>query len=101
MKDSVVVDLDLIFTFIHNVLKIESSRCSDKFYWKYFNYGAKSAETYLRELFTEGYFTFDEIEEIISHYNDDLFNSNTAERHGRLFVTSLFLDSIDFKRGSL
>lgn len=108
MKNSVIIDLDLIFTFIRNALKIESSRCSDELFRKYFNLGAHHAETYLKNAFPARDYYIDEIELRINQYwinhivvvHDDYFETD-AEGWGRIFVIVLFSQSIDFKVGLL
>lgn len=108
MKNSVIIDLDLIFTFIRNALKIESSRCSDELFRKYFNLGAHHAETYLKNAFPARDYYIDEIELRISQYcvnhivtvHDDYYETD-AEGWGRIFVIVLFSQSIDFKVGLL
>lgn len=99
MKTDTVIDVDLILTFIHNAVKITSSRLSDEFVCKYFNHGAEFAEKCLRNTYPENTYNIDDIIKKTDSYpvKPHVILQYDIEKLGFIYVIGLFAQSIDLK----
>lgn len=99
MKNDIVIDVDLILNFIHNAIKITSSRLSDGFVLEYFNHGAECAEKYLRDMYPESTYNIDDIIKNTDPYpeNKRVIFQYGIEKLGFIYVLGLFAQSIDLK----